>query len=107
MRRCAVLALLAIFATGPAFADCAADLAEVKLRLTHEKDPATRAAVRKEVGRAEKELNGSETACRNAVIRARRAFAAGENAAAKEAAETRGPRLPSNSRYGTGPIKPQ
>ena len=68
----AALALVTLPAT--ARADCAGDIDRVKAKLARETDPMVKAAVRKELQRAEIEKRGSESECRNAVTRAWRAF---------------------------------
>lgn len=79
-----VLGILAAW-TQPAAADCKSDLAALKARVAHEKDPAVRNAAQKHVKRAEIETKGSESECRNEVTRGWRAMAEAREAAALEA----------------------
>jgi hypothetical protein len=73
----------------PALADCKSDLALLKARLAHERDPAVLRATQPHVKRAEIETKGSESECRNAVTRGFRAMKAAREAAAIEAADKR------------------
>lgn len=73
----------------PAFADCKSDLALLKGRLAHERDPAVLRATQPHVKRAEIETKGSESECRNEVTRGFRAMRAAREAAAIEAADKR------------------
>jgi hypothetical protein len=67
-------ALLAAGVASPALADCKSDLGQLKARLARESDKAVKDAVKKHVERAEKELKGSESECRNAVTRGWRTY---------------------------------
>jgi hypothetical protein len=73
----AVFVLVALVAAGvasPSLADCKSDLGLLKARLAHESDKTVKDAVKKHVERAEKELKGSESECRNAVTRGWRTY---------------------------------
>ena len=90
---------LAAAAASPAFADCKADLDQLKARLVHESDKAVRDAAKKHVERAEKELKGSESECRNAVTRGWRTYYEASDDAAQKAKQASADRnVPLNSR---------
>src|SRR5437660_12486379 len=74
MIRILALALFAGLIATPALADCARDVATLKAKVAHERDPQVAAAVEKHLVKAEKNLRGSESECRNDVTRAWRAF---------------------------------
>ena len=72
-------------AATPVLADCKSDLGALKARLEREPDKEVKAYVRKHVERAEKELKGSESECRNEVTRGWRAYAQATSAAEQKA----------------------
>ena len=78
------LALLVAWSS-PAAADCKSELAALKARLVHEKDPTVLRATQKYVKRAEIETKGSESECRNDVTRGWRAMAEAQQAVALQA----------------------
>jgi hypothetical protein len=67
-----VLALAAGLAAGPVFADCIDDVPRLKERIKREADATKAGAARKQLLLAEQNLRGSESECRNAVVRASR-----------------------------------
>jgi hypothetical protein len=95
----AFAAVLAAGLAGPAFADCKSDLGLLKARLAHESDKAVKDAVKKHVDRAEKELKGSESECRNAVTRGWRTYQEASAYAEQKAKQANADRnVPLNSR---------
>ena len=71
----ALASVLAVSILAPvAHAGCASDIQSVKERLARETNPQIKAAVGKEVAKAELAQKGSEIDCNNAVTRAWRAF---------------------------------
>ena len=95
----ALAALLAAGVVGPALADCRSDLDLLKARLARESDKAVKDAVKKHVERAEKELKGSESECRNAVTRGWRTYQEASAYADQKAKQANADRnVPLNSR---------
>jgi hypothetical protein len=71
MARALLLAvLLATVAAAPALADCVDEVAKLKPRVARERDPQIAGPAKRELARAQEQLQGSETECRNAVTRA-------------------------------------
>jgi hypothetical protein len=88
----------------PAFADCKGNLEQLKARLARESDKAVKDAVRKHVERAEKELRGSESECRNAVTRGWRTYHEASAYADQKAKQANAERnVPVNSRIRRDP----
>jgi hypothetical protein len=79
------LASLFMVAAPPAAADCKSDLLALKARLAREREPTVLRATERHVKRAEIEIRGSESECRNAVTRGWRALAEAQQALALEA----------------------
>jgi hypothetical protein len=79
------LATLLMAWAPPAAADCKSDLLALKARLAREKEPSVLRAAQKHVRRAEIEVKGSESECRNAVTRGWRALAEAQQTLALEA----------------------
>ena len=95
----ALAALLAAGVASPALADCKSDLGLLKARLARETDQAVKDAVKKHVERAEKELKGSESECRNAVTRGWRTYQEASAYADQKAKQANADRnVPLNSR---------
>jgi hypothetical protein len=70
VRRLWLAVLLSTIVAMPAFADCAAEVAQLKPRVQRERDPQIAGPAKRELARAQEQLQGSESECRNAVTRA-------------------------------------
>jgi hypothetical protein len=67
-----LVAAAVLLAGGPVLADCIDDVPNLKARITREQDAAKATAARKQLAIAQQNVRGSESECRNAVVRAYR-----------------------------------
>jgi hypothetical protein len=68
----ALAGLAALVAAEPVLADCVDQVPSLKARIAREQDTGKAGAARKQLAIAQQNLRGSESECRNAVIRANR-----------------------------------
>jgi len=90
----ALAALALAVGAGSCLADCVDDLPGLKARVAHEKDPVKSAAARKQVMLADQNVRGSESECRNAVIRAYRILKQPSDAQTAQAGNQKPPTTP-------------